>query len=256
MNETFSIRQSLKRGWDLTEKNSGLIFKVLLTIAALQVAGALANTFPIGMFARAVVIAAGIVVGTGFTMIGLQLAGGKNAVYADIVPPLRLIVRFFFAGLLAGAAMLLPLIAAFAFTMWQVASAMGHAEFYAAISIVRAQPHAAGDVVHLLVTHVSGISIAVGLIAIALSLYMVLRYMMARFAAVDGFGIMDSLHESARMTRGIQWHLLLFVITLVFLNLLGALVFLVGLLVTVPISLIAFADVYLALKARLEIKAR
>lgn len=250
MTELFSIRQSLERGWNATEKNSGLLFTVLLTIAALQVAGAVVDTFSIGIFATAVIVAAGVVFGAGFTVIGLKLAKGEQAAYADIIPPLRTIIRFFFSGLLASIAALLPLTVAFACTMWQVASAMGYAQFYAAISAAQANPDVAGDTINLLVAHLNWVGVAVGLIGIVLSAYIGLRYMLARFAAVDGYTVRESLRESAAMTRGMKWHLLLFVITLIFLNLLGVVVFLIGLLVTIPVSLIAFADVYLKLKDR------
>ncbi len=249
MNELFSIRQSLERGWDVTEKNSGLLFTVLLTIAALQVAGALVDKFSIGMFATAVVIAAGVVFGAGLTVIGLKLAEGERAVYADIIPPLRTIIRFFFSGLFAGIAALLPLAVAFAGTMWQVASAMGYAQFYSALSAAQANPDLAGDTINLLVAHLNWVGVAVGLIGVVLSAYIGLRYMMARFAAVDGCSVRESLRESAVMTRGVKWRLLLFIVTLIFLNLLGVAIFLIGLLITIPVSLIASVDVYLKLKA-------
>jgi uncharacterized membrane protein len=89
--------------------------------------------------------------------------------------------------------------------------------------------------------------IATTLVAIA---YLSLRYSMARFAVVDGEGITDSLRKSAQETKGVKWHLLGFFLALIGLNILGAVALLVGLLVTLPVSAIAYAHVYLKLKNR------
>ncbi len=51
------------------------------------------------------------------------------------------------------------------------------------------------------------------------------------------------------MTVGVKWHLLGFLLIVALLNLLGAIVFLVGLLVTVPVTMIAYAHIYQKLQA-------
>ena len=61
-------------------------------------------------------------------------------------------------------------------------------------------------------------------------------------------GITASLRESAEMTHGIKWHLLGFFIIILLLNIVGALLLLVGLLVSVPVTMIAYAHVYQKLR--------
>jgi hypothetical protein len=54
----------------------------------------------------------------------------------------------------------------------------------------------------------------------------------------------DSLKASWEVTKGIKWNLFLFGILLGLINLLGILCFLVGLVITVPLSMVATAYIY------------
>ncbi|MGE5540822.1 MAG: DUF975 family protein [Bacillota bacterium] len=65
-----------------------------------------------------------------------------------------------------------------------------------------------------------------------------------------GLGPIEALKESAAMTRGNRWRLFLLVLALLGLNLLGALALLLGLFVTVPMSLLAFTHAYRTLSAQ------
>jgi uncharacterized membrane protein len=54
----------------------------------------------------------------------------------------------------------------------------------------------------------------------------------------------ESIKESWRMSKGYKWQLFGLLIVLLFLNILGALVFGVGLLVTIPLSVLMLAHAY------------
>jgi len=203
MSSPFSIGESIRFGWEKVRTHSGIIFKVILTLFVVQIAQSVITAVPLPplerMMALVVLGVFNIVIGTGAVVISLKLARSKPAHYADIVPPLELVVRYFFASLLAG------------------------------------------------------IVIVLGLIALVIpGIYFLLRYSMVRFAIVDGKGIVESLRESGRITDGVKWKLLLFYLALIGLNLLGLLVLFVGLLVTIPVSMIAYAHVYQKLHARVE----
>jgi len=71
-----------------------------------------------------------------------------------------------------------------------------------------------------------------------------------RYEVIDGAGIMESFERSTKLTDGYKWQLLGFFVVLALINAVGALLFLVGLLVTIPISMIAAAYVYIKLKER------
>lgn len=60
-------------------------------------------------------------------------------------------------------------------------------------------------------------------------------------------GVVDSLKESARITRGHKWRLFWLMIVLAIINVIGALIFGVGLLVSIPLTMMAMIHVYLKL---------
>ena len=57
----------------------------------------------------------------------------------------------------------------------------------------------------------------------------------------------ESLKESKRMTQGKKWDLFLFLLVLLLINIIGAIPAGLGLLVTMPVSLLAFTHVYKAI---------
>ncbi|MDP3986233.1 MAG: hypothetical protein U1C53_02205 [Candidatus Veblenbacteria bacterium] len=68
-----------------------------------------------------------------------------------------------------------------------------------------------------------------------------------------GAGVIESLHLSGQATRGVKWQLFCFVILLALINLAGALVVGLGLLVTVPVTYLALAWVYRRLASQLPV---
>ena len=96
----------------------------------------------------------------------------------------------------------------------------------------------------------AGIIIVVGFILfIVPGIYFALRFSMVRFAVIEGAGITGSLRKSSDLTDGIKWKLLAFLLVICLVNILGMLLFFVGLLVTIPVTMIAYASVYQKLHA-------
>ncbi len=100
-------------------------------------------------------------------------------------------------------------------------------------------------------TILTGLAIIVGLVLLIVpGIIFMLMYMFVMFIVIDrGLGPIKAMKESARITRGYKWQLLGFVLVLTLINLAGALALLVGLLVTVPVTSLAFAHAYRALSA-------
>lgn len=72
-----------------------------------------------------------------------------------------------------------------------------------------------------------------------------IKLQFASYLVVDkGKGVVEALSGSWEMTKGVKWNLFLFWILLALINILGALCLLVGLLITVPLSMVATAYVY------------
>jgi len=72
-----------------------------------------------------------------------------------------------------------------------------------------------------------------------------IKYGFYKYALIDEkLGVMDSIRRSREITKDEKWHIFFFGIVLTLLNILGALVFFVGLIITVPITLMATVYVY------------
>jgi len=82
-----------------------------------------------------------------------------------------------------------------------------------------------------------------------------LRYGLAQYAAIEGAGAIEALRVSARLTDGAKLDLLVFGLLAMGVNVLGALCLGVGLLFTVPTTIIAHVWVYRQLKARAAARA-
>jgi hypothetical protein len=101
-----------------------------------------------------------------------------------------------------------------------------------------------------------GILVFAGLILLVIpGIYFALRFSMVRFSVIEGSGIMEAFEKSTKMTDGHKWQLLGFFAVLVVLNIIGAILLGVGLLVTIPVTMIGVAHVYLKLKERAGITA-
>jgi uncharacterized membrane protein len=99
------------------------------------------------------------------------------------------------------------------------------------------------------------VSIALGflilgglILLIVPGIYVMVRFMMATYAVIDGAEIWDSFKQSTKLTEGHKWDLLWFVLVLLGINIVGMIPFGLGLLITTPITFVAFAHVYDKLK--------
>ncbi len=200
MHPIFSIEESLRFGWSKTRQHSGLLFKVLLALFALEVATSLVRQVLegtiIGSLALFVLFGLGVILGTGFTVIVLKIAKGEHVKFKDIVPPTDLVLNVFLASLLVG------------------------------------------------ILTLSGL-----VLLLIPGIYFMVRFAFVKFAVIDGSTIAGSFDKSTALTEGHKWPLLGFLAVIILLNIVGALLFMVGLLITVPVTMIAFAHIYVKLKA-------
>jgi uncharacterized membrane protein len=80
-------------------------------------------------------------------------------------------------------------------------------------------------------------------------IYVAIRFGTLPYVFVDQkLGWKEALKESSRLSEGYRWNLFGFALLLVAINILGALLLLVGLLVSIPVSFIAAAMMYEFLK--------
>ena len=83
-----------------------------------------------------------------------------------------------------------------------------------------------------------------------------LMFMFATMIVIDrGLGPIESMKESKRITTGYKWKLFGLGLVLTLLNIVGLLALIVGLLVTVPVTILAFTRAYRELSARAGVPA-
>ncbi len=110
---------------------------------------------------------------------------------------------------------------------------------------------------YLAATLLAGAAVVVGLILLIIpGVMLALMLMFVSYVVIDrGFGPIESLKESRRITRGYKWKLLGFALALIGINILGLLCLVVGLLVSVPVSSLAIVHAYRILSSRADAPA-
>ena len=91
-----------------------------------------------------------------------------------------------------------------------------------------------------------GLIVVVGLILLIIpGIIWAIKFQFFDYLIVDkGLGPIDALEKSSDITRGVKWDLFAFGILLAIINILGFLCLVVGLFVTIPVTLVAMAFVY------------
>lgn len=97
-----------------------------------------------------------------------------------------------------------------------------------------------------------GLVVTIGLILLIVpGIIAVLMFLFTPYLIVDKkLWPIEAMKESARITKGHRWQLLGFVLVLTLLNIAGALLLFVGLLVSVPVSVLAVVHAYRALERK------
>ncbi len=100
--------------------------------------------------------------------------------------------------------------------------------------------------IYLLATILYTIIVFLGFILFIIpGIYFAIRLSFFEYLIVDKkMGIIESLKESWKLTKGNFWGLLAFMFIIVVINILGAFALLVGLFVSIPITWIAWAYIY------------
>jgi uncharacterized membrane protein len=114
-------------------------------------------------------------------------------------------------------------------------------------------PDGASFLNYLAVSLLYGILVTAGLVLLVVpGLYLAVRYGLATFLVADGrtTDVLGAFRQSSELTRGRRWHLFGLGVVLVAVNFAGAILFGVGLLVTIPVTAFASALVYRRLATR------
>lgn len=246
MTHSFSINEAIRFGWHTLKSHSALVFQVVLTMLALEVASAIVQKVlvgtALGTIAYTVLTLVQAYIGAGAMLIALRLSRSEHAHYRQLFLDWRLAVRYILSGILAGIATFVPIFIGAVIAILTGLATLGN---FVSFSEGGASPVAFGA------AGIAGIIaiLVIAIVTLAAAAYIALRYSMSRFEVLDGACIVESLRKSTVITRGVKWKLLGFMIVAILLNILGALLLLVGLLVTIPVTMLAMAHVYTKLKS-------
>ena len=95
-----------------------------------------------------------------------------------------------------------------------------------------------------------GLMVAVGIVLLIIPgiILAIMFGFYGYFIVEQGMGPLEALKASARLTAGQRWNLFGFSLVIIVINILGALFFGIGLLLTVPVTIMARAYVYRRLR--------
>ncbi len=217
-----SIPEALEFGWHKMRQHSALMFQIFLTFFAVQVVRAivervLSDTL-LGFLAGMALFGVSVWLGAGFLSIQLKLMHGHAARYHDLFVPRRIAWRYFLTSLaialLSGIGIAVAMLA---ILPWQAVPALG---------------------------------VLVAIAGVLAACWVVITYMFAGFSAVEGSGPLEALRQSAKLTKGKKFDLIILILVCIGMNIVGAILFLIGLLITGPISALAVTHVYHKLKSK------
>ncbi len=211
--ETFSIKESLKFGWN-TFKSRPWFFagSTAFIVIAYELVNAVANGTTSAISETSPVL--------GFLL---------------LIPCLAVIYTLYSMGV-----------------MWFSITAHDHPQSVKLADFWHPQPFWNYLAVYVLVT----VAVLAGLILLIVpGIIASLMFMFAQYIVLEkGVKPIDAMKESMRITKGRRWKLLGLLVVFTLLNIAGALALLVGLLITMPVTMIALVHVYRYL-SRTEMKA-
>lgn len=205
----FSIKESVKKGWELTKKNLVFLIGVVIIVALVNFLPNMISDYLTGsresslaLLAIPVVILSwvlNLLVSLGTIKVSLSVVDNKKTELADLFNGYPLLVNFLVGSILYGLMVVLGLI-----------------------------------------------------LFIVPGIYLAIKYHFYSYYIVDKkMGAIEAIKASGKITQGVKLHLILFSLALTGLNILGALALGVGLLITVPVSMLAYALVYRKLSGTL-----
>ncbi|MFH1186580.1 MAG: hypothetical protein V1697_00200 [Candidatus Levyibacteriota bacterium] len=107
---------------------------------------------------------------------------------------------------------------------------------------------------YILTSVMSSVIVLIGLVLfIVPGIIFALKIQFSSYLVVDkGLGPVEAIQKSWRMTKGVKWNLFLFALLLMFINLAGLIALVVGLFISVPLTMVANAFVYRKLLSQVK----
>lgn len=226
----FSKEEAIQYGWNTTKKNIGFfIGLIVIMIVVSTIMGAIQSALKNHAFLSFIVnvgsIVLNIIMSIGITKILLALYDNKVLSYKELFTNWKLFWKYLGASLLQTLIVLIGCIPAILFLIFAVFQ-----------SISNGAASSAADILFI---------IAVTFILSLLGIYLQFRYYFVCYFVIDkNYGPLEALHGSAHITNGSKWNLFLLNILFMLINIIGIICILVGLLFTIPLTMMASVYVY------------
>jgi hypothetical protein len=231
--KTIDIDAAVKTGWRIVTKNwmffVGLSLFLFLSSfgqnfiegLTMKPAGSASVPTITTMILYIVFFFFNLLIGIGFIKISLESVKNKELKFSDLFSGINLMGKYFVAGLLVGLIAGIPLLPWVAF----IATFLFPAN--STLIIIRI------------------ILAVLGLAGVIVSVYFSLKFTFFKYFIVDkNSNIIESLKLSSETTKGVKWQLILFGLVMAGIMLLGFIALLVGILIALPVAMVASAAVY------------
>jgi hypothetical protein len=232
MDKKINIGEMIKVGWELSTKNFLYFLAIFTIIIGSNIVLSIGNealvrnkTLVLAVIIYNLVVwVFGIVIGLGLIRICIDLVSGKKDPISTLFTVYRPTLKYIASSLLTSLITIVPLLAVLG--AWIIGG------------MFLSKPGGLG----------SSFNVALGLLGIASLCYAV--FMGTRLTFFSYFiidketGIIESIKASWKATEGNFWPLFLLQLILAGINVLGALALLFGLLITMPLSMLAMAAAY------------
>jgi hypothetical protein len=231
MDKKINIGELISIGWNLTLKNFAYLLGLLGLLLVINIIFGLGTEFfkRTGFFSligyNLIVAGIGIIMNLGVTKISIGLIDGKKESYKVLYSQYSLTIKYFLANLLTSLVALLPIF--IVLSLW--AGSRIFSSFFGQAPVMT----------------LNLIFSLLGIVAVITSFIISAKLMFFSYFIVDkNSGVIESIKSSLSVTKGEVLKLILLTIVLILINIAGVLALALGLLITIPLSMLAVAAAY------------
>jgi hypothetical protein len=233
---TFSIREAVKFAWGAVKRNLGFFIVLSVFLLVVSFGTEILDEFqPMGesnamvSFLYVFLFAMNLILAIWVVRVGIDAVSNNSLSFSSLVPSWEIVWKFVLSNILVALIIFIP-----ALLLSLVVVMLGVGVVFGGLMLT--------------VTFDLAILQALLLLLLLALVYLGARFMFASYYVVDKkLGPIESVKASWHLSRGRVWKLIALTFVLGFISVAGVLALFIGLLITIPISIVAQAFVYRAL---------
>lgn len=245
----------IERAWNIVKKDKNLFVLWALLIGAILVSGFIQGAVEaahrggtgLGLIGEIVNMLVGAIVSIVMLRAIMRMVAGKPFVFDAIVPPAMSVVWYVVMQII------FTIIAFVIIFVGFVVAGVAIAGFFGVTVMHIAHGGEFSSLAEALrvAAPMLGVIVPIIFVILGVLMYVIIRYHLAAYVIAErGVDALTALRASALYTRGVKWRIVGFYAVTGILNFIGLLAFVVGLLITVPITAVASILLYNTLKTR------